>query len=152
MRLLFARRWKVGDAIGNVANHLSRGCAIEARLVDVLLQIPVKRGADKKIEISDGCESLERDRRGEGGLAQDRAQTCVSLFAPLVRRRMPAHHIVERIWLRQARGVGVELGGEPVLEQARARIGIDFRKLRADDRDVALHFDEVEPIITRVFA
>ena len=67
---------------------------------------------------------------------------------------MSAHHVVERIRLRQARGVNVELEGQffsqPVVEQTRARIGVDLEQLGADDRDDAFLFDEVENVVPRI--
>jgi len=43
---------------------------------------------------------------------------------------MPAHHIIQGIRLRQARGIDIELGGElfgqPIVEQARAGVSVDL--------------------------
>ena len=66
----------------------------------------------------------------------------------------PADDVVQRVRLRQLRGVDAELGGEllgdPVVEQARPGLGLDLEQLGPDDRDDPALLDEVEEVVPGV--
>ena len=130
-------------------------CAPSKRsLVDRLLEQRIERRRDEEVEVGDLRQLAERQRRREIRVAQDAAHARVGLFAPAVRRQEPADDVVERVGLRQPRGIDVELAGElfrdPVVEQARAGLGLDLQQLRPDDRDDAALLDEVEQVLPRI--
>ena len=88
---------QVGHPVGSVGDHLRVGGAVEADLVDRLLEERVERHRDVEVEVRDFRQLAQRQRRGERGLAHDGAKPRVGLLAPAsfsashsIRNRGPA--------------------------------------------------------------
>src|SRR5665213_319281 len=151
---LFPLDGKVGHTIGCVGDDFGRLRALEALEIDRLLEQRIERRRDEEIEVGDLRELAQCERRREVRIAEQAAQARVGLFAPAAGGEEPADDVVERIRLRQLRGVDIELGGElfgdPVVEKPRPGVGFDLQQLGADDRDDAALFDEIEQVLPRV--
>ena len=151
---VLALRGQVGHAVRRIRDDFGRLCAAEALVVDRLLEQRIEGRRDKKIEVGDLRQLPQRLRRPKGGVAQDAPHSRIRLLAPAARSEEPADDVVQRVRLRQLLGVHTELAGEllgdPVVEQARPRLGLDLDELGTDDRDDVPLLDEVEQVIPRV--
>ena len=146
---------EIGDAVGRSSAITSVDCAPPKRSALIACSSSESKVVVTKRSKSVICASWrERARRREIRVAQDAAHAACRFLAPAVRRQEPADDVVQRVGLRQLRGVDVELGGEllgdPVVEEARAGLGLDLEQLGPDDRDDAALLDEVEQVLPRI--
>ena len=145
---------QVGHPVGRIGHHIGRGHAAEALEVDRGLEQRIERGGDEQVEIGDRRQVPQRQRRLEVRILDDGAQAHVGFLAPPARRQEQAHHIVERVGLRQIRGGDVESRGEllggPVKQQPWPALGGDQQQLRPHDGDDPPLLDEAQQIVPRV--
>ena len=151
---LIALARQVGNAVGRVGDDLGGLRAAEALGVHRLLEQRIESRRDEEVEVGDLGELAQRKRRGEGDVAQDAAHARVRVLAPAVGGQEPADHVVERVALGQHRDVHAQLRREflrdPVVEQARARVGLHVQQLRAHDGDHPALLDEVDEVVPGV--
>ena len=145
---------QVDHPVGRVRQHLGGSRAGEALEVDGALEERVDRGGHEQVEVGDRRQVPQRLWGLEVRVLEYATQPHVGLFTPATRGEKNAHHVVQRVRVRQLRGADVEPGGEPfggpVVQQPRSAIGGDHQQLGSDDRDDPPLLDEAQQILPRV--
>ena len=145
---------QIGNAIGRVGDDLGGLRAAKALAIDGLLDERIKRGGHEQIKVGDLGQLPQRFWRLKRHIAQDAANTGVGVFTPTARREKPAHNVIQRVRLRQKRGVHAQLFGQlirqPIVEKTRPGVGFNLKQLGPNDRHHALFFDEIKQVVPSV--